>query len=489
MKKRNLIAVAGALLLSWMASAQPMTLQEVIHAARVQSVQAIEARAAFVSDYWAWRSFLASRLPSLALYGTLGSFDRSLRLLQDFQTGGMAYVSNYNMENSLGLRVRQNIALTGGTLSLSTDLSRIDQFGLGGRTWYAQPVTLSYSQPLFAYNQFKWDKRISPKQYEKAKRVYLESMEEVTLQAVDCYFGAMLAQEVYQASRTNYENTLKMLGIAAQRLTLGSVTRDEYLQLELRMLSDSISINENYVALRKAGMLLNSLLGLDETRQVQTLPEAELPAVQMDYDLVLRKASENSSFGFDNSISLLNAESAVARARAARGISMQLNARFGLSKTSQSFGDVYRSLLNQEVVGLAFTVPILDWGEGRGRVKKAEAAAEAVKAQVEQAETDKRIGLYTAVGQFNNQRQLCDVSRRAAAIAKERYALVMDNFRNGKATVTDLNTARTECDDAAQKYIRDVAGFWNYYYTLRKLTLYDFIAGYDLEVDYEEMTN
>ncbi len=36
--------------------------------------------------------------------------------------------------------------------------------------------------------------------------------------------------------------------------------------------------------------------------------------------------------------------------------------------------------------------------------------------------------------------------------------------------------------------MRDIASFWNYYYTLRKLTLYDFLQGDDLAVDYDEMT-
>lgn len=465
-----------------------MTLEEVIGAARAGSVPALQAKAAFVSDYWAWRSYQASRLPSLSLYGTLGSFDRSLRLLQNYETGEMVYTSNYNMQNSLGLRVRQNLPFTGGTLSLYTDLTRIDQFASGGKTWYAQPVTLSYSQPLFAYNQFKWDKLISPKEYERAKRTYLESMEDVTLKAVDRFFGVMEAQKLYDVSRTNYDNTTQMLRIARERLSLGSVTRDEYLQLELRQLSDSIAVNENHVALREARLQLNSLLGLDERREVEPVLEEELPTVLMDYGLVLDKASENASFPLDNAINLLNAESAIAKAKASRGITMQLNARFGLSKTAPELQGVYRDLLDQEVVGLTFTVPILDWGEGKGRVKKAEAAAEVVRAQVEQAENDKRISLYTAVGQFNNQRRLCDVSRRAAAIAQERYELVMERFRNGKASVTELNTARNESEDATKKYVRDISRFWNYYYTLRKLTLYDFLLSEDLSVDFEEMT-
>ena len=305
---------------------------------------------------------------------------------------------------------------------------------------------------------------------------------------MDRFFRVMEAQKLYDVSRTNYDNTTQMLRIARERLSLGSVTRDEYLQLELRMLSDSIAVNENEVALREARMQLNSLLGLDEMREVEPVLEEELPAVLMDYGLVLDKASENASFPLDNAINLLNAESAIAQAKASRGITMQLNARFGLSKTAPQLQGVYRDLLDQEVVGLTFTVPILDWGEGKGRVKKAEAAAEVVRAQVEQAENDKRISLYTAVGQFNNQRRLCDVSRRAAAIAQERYELVMERFRNGKASVTELNTARNESEDATKKYVRDISRFWNYYYTLRKLTLYDFLLSEDLSVDFEEMT-
>ena len=112
-----------------------MTLEEVIGEARTQSVQALQARAAFVSDYWAWRSYQASRLPSLSLYGTLGSFDRSLRLLQDPQSGELLYTSNYNMENSIGLRARQNITFTGDPYSgiiISLGIHSLDNKQLEG---------------------------------------------------------------------------------------------------------------------------------------------------------------------------------------------------------------------------------------------------------------------------------------------------------------------------------------------------------------------
>ena len=465
-----------------------MSLEDAIQAARRQSVAALQARSAFISSYWSWRSYQASMLPSLNLYGEVGSFNRSLTRFQDFNNGEYLYTSTNNMTNSLGLALSQNIGLTGGTIRLYSDLSRIDQFGNNSRqTWYTQPVTLYYSQPFLSYNRFKWNKLISPKEYEKAKRVYLESMEAITSETVKDYFNLLLAKRNHETALVNYENTSRMCEIARHRLALGSVTKDEYLQLELRMLNDSITINENEIAVREAQMVLNSQLGFNETVDIVPLMSERLPDITINYETVLSKAYDNSSFSLDNEIRILEAESAIAKAKADRGASVSLSARFGLSQSGAKFHDAYRDLMDQEVVGLTFSIPIFDWGTGRGKVKSAEAKEAVVRAQVEQAENDYRKSVFTAVSQFNKQRAQCLVSQKAERIASERYALTMEKFRSGSATVTELNTAQTENDQATARYINDLSNFWNYYYALRKLALYDFLEGKDLDVDYEEM--
>ena len=465
-----------------------MTLEEAIGTARSQSVAALQAKHAFVSTYWAYRSYQASRLPSLNLYGNLMNFDRSLTLLQSYEDGTFRYANSYNLQNSLGLSVAQNVTFTGGRLSVYSDLRRIDQFGaFKNLTWYSQPITVSYYQPLFAYNQFKWDKLIEPKEYEKGRRTYIESMEDVNINAVAAYFNLIAATKSHEASVTNFENTLKMRSVAGERLKLGTVTRDEYLQLELRALNDSIAMGENLVKVREAQMALNSILGYDESVEIEPVIDDALPNVVMDYDLVLDKALNNSSFNLQNQIDELAAASAVAKAKADRGISMSLNARFGLSQSGAGLPDVYRDLLNQEVVGLTFSVPIFDWGLGKGKVQKAKAAEEVVKAQNLQDENDFRRKIFTAVGQFNNQRQQCVASKRAMEIASERYSLMMDKFRSGNATVTDLTNAQNDSDSALSKYVGDLSNYWNYYYTLRKLTLYDFLTGRDIDIDVKEM--
>ena len=102
---------------------QEITLEEAISEAKAKSVAAVEARSEFLSSYWQYRSYLASLKPSVGIYGNIMSFDRSLTLLQDYNTGQIHYARTYNLQNSIGLSVSQNVAATGGTLSVYSDLS------------------------------------------------------------------------------------------------------------------------------------------------------------------------------------------------------------------------------------------------------------------------------------------------------------------------------------------------------------------------------
>lgn len=465
-----------------------LTLEDAIYAAQTQSISAMVAKYTFLSAYWSYRSYRASRLPSLNITGELLSFDRSLRLLQDYDTGEMRYLENYNLQNTVGLSIRQNIALTGGTLSLYSSLNRLDQFAPSdSKSYYSQPVTLSYTQPLFAYNQFKWDKKIAPKEYELAKRNYIEAMEDVTLQAVTYYFNLLLSKTKHRIAVKNYDNTKALYAIAGERLKLGSITQDELLQLQLRMLNDSLSINDTALSVREEQMKLNSYLRFNENVDIEPMLDDHIPAVEFDYAMVLDKALANSSFELDNQIQLLNADAAIAQAKAERGASATLNARFGLSQTGDTFRTAYSNLLDQEVVGLQFSIPIFDWGMGKGRVRMAKAKAEVVRNQIEQEEIDYRQELYTLISQFYNQRNQCAVARRARDVADRRYEIALENFRRGTTSVTEMNTAQSERDDANQTYVSAMAAFWNYYYSLRRKTLYDFITHTDISAEFDKL--
>ena len=138
-----------------------MTLDKVVEDARNQSLSSIIAKHKFLVSYWEFRTYKAQFLPSLSLKANLGEYNRSISALRDPNTGEFHYVVDNYLQNSANLVLSQNIPFTGGTLSLISSLSRLDQYTPNRNIVYnSQPIYLSYSQPLFTYNKLKWEKQI-----------------------------------------------------------------------------------------------------------------------------------------------------------------------------------------------------------------------------------------------------------------------------------------------------------------------------------------
>lgn len=463
-------------------------LGEVIELAQEQSIDAMVAYNSFLTNYWGFRSFRAEQLPSLNLRTELGNFDRSLRPLQNSETGEIYYRENYNMSNMVSLSIDQIVAPTGGILSLYSSLSRLDQYSpKRENTYYSQPVTLSYLQPLWSFNRFKWDRKIEPQKYEQAKRIYLESMEEITLKSVELFFGLAIEQSNWSIAVKNYENTKIMYDIAQERFRIGSVKKNELLQLELRMLNDSLAIHASQLQYIAKKNQLRSFLGYNETVDIELVLSDSLPAIAMNYEQVLDLALDNSSFRLSQQIIQLEAEREVAHAKANRGITAEARAQFGLSNSAERFKSAYMNLLDHEIFGLTLKIPIMDWGMGKGRVKVAQSQVETVRNKAEQAFIDYQQTILVDVMQFNNQRQQCNLSKRATSIADERYNITLENFANGGLSVTDLNTSQSEKDEANRKYIEQLRNYWLYYYTIRKKTLYDYETKTNISVEFDKL--
>lgn len=462
-----------------------LSLNTAIETAKQQSYESMVARLSFMSQYWSYRSFKAELLPAVNMYGGLMQFNRSMVEARNFDDGRISYVENNSLTNSLSLSIDQNIAALGGKLSLQSYLYRLDQFSYDTRLYNSQPVRLSYTQPLRAYNTLKWQKKTEPLKYERAKRAYLEAMEGVTINVVRLYFSVLSAQSAYQQSVSNLNDRQYLFDIAQKRFELGTVSKSEILQLELSLLNARVEVSNNLLALNSQRFNLFSYLRISKYDGIELMSPYAIPDITLNAEDVLDKALANSTHTLSQQVSMLEAQKSVAQAKANKGLQVQLNGELALNRTSDAFRDAYRRLRDNEIVGITFSLPIYDWGVSRGRVRMAQADLEVTKTQLEQANETYIQDLRTNVIQFNTQAEQCRNAMRAQEIADERYDITRKRFETGAVTVTDLNTAQQESENARAQYIRLLQTYWTDYYTLRKATLYDWIYGYDLDVDFE----
>lgn len=470
-------------------NAEGFTMSDIVRLSQEHSISAHVNRNSFSAAYWNYRSYQAGLRPSVTLDAGLGQFNRSLVALQDYDTGEIGYRANCNMANEATLSVSQNIGLTGGTLSLSSSLSRLDQYGaarLG--SWYVQPVYLSYLQSLWGYNGFKWSRRTEPERYEKAKREYLENMESVSMNAVRLFWNCIAARENCNRAVESYEESSSLYKVSLARFETGNISLDNLLQLELRVLNDSLAMGSAQVALRTAENMICSFIGLNEDMHVELVDDYEIPVLELDSHDVLERALENSSFRLEQELDAIEADRSVAQAKAAKGIQAALNARLGLTSTSECLSAAAASLQDQEVVGISVSIPIADWGMAAGRLRMARAQAETVRLQQEQRMWDYRQNIVSMVMQFNEQQNRCAISKRAASVALESYRKAFTQFSQGRISVIELNQYRSVSDNAQAEYISQVAAFWNAYFEIRAATLYDYLSGTDISVEFDRLT-
>src|SRR5262245_64968935 len=73
-------------------------------------------------------AFNARLLPQVTLGGNAADLNRGINPITD-NNGATKFVAQAQNQSSLGLAIAQKIPLTGGTLSVGSQLSRIDLFG------------------------------------------------------------------------------------------------------------------------------------------------------------------------------------------------------------------------------------------------------------------------------------------------------------------------------------------------------------------------
>ncbi len=465
-----------------------MTLDDVIQDARTQSQSALIAKHNFLVSYWEFRTYKARFLPSLNLSAGIGQYNRSFVALQSSETGETNYVTNDNLRNTLSLSIDQNIPFTGGTVSVYTSLDRLDQFSPDNEiTYNSQPINIYYNQPIKAFNSFKWEKKIEPKRFEMAKQAYLETMEGITVTATSYFFDLLIAQGSLEIARKSYSNTGQLYDIAQERFKLGTVDKSELQQLNLRLLNDNLAVSEAELDVQMKMIKLRTYLGYNENVDIALdVPHIDNELV-LSYEDVFNKAFHNSSFTLANEISKLSAEQEVARAKANNGLQASLFARFGLTQVDSKLKNAYKNPMDQEIVGLSLSLPIIDWGLGKGSVKVAKSRHEVIEVQIIQQEQELREDIMFKVMQFNLQGAQCKLSAQADTVGKMRYESAKERFLNGSIGVTELNTAQTEMDDASANYLRSLGNYWNYYYTLRQLSLFDYIKNEKLDEDFEKL--
>ena len=460
-----------------------LTLKDAITLAQHQSVDAAVALNELKTSYWEYRTHVADQLPEVNFKGTLPSYSKQYSRYQQ-SDGTYAFVQDNNLSMDGAISIDQNIALTGGKISLNSSLNFSRQLGHGAFNEYMSvPVGLTLTQPIFGVNDQKWNRRIEPVRYQEAKAAYIESVEGVTISTIAYFFNLLLAKENLATSVQNLDNANKLYDIAIAKRKIGHISESELMQLKLSALQAKGKLTEAQSNLNAKMFQLRSFLGLSEEDVIEPVIPESVPDMRLVYQEVLEKAQENNSFAKRILREQLEADYAVAKGKRR---DINLFASVGYTGKDRDFSGAYNPLKDNQVVEVGFSIPLLDWGKRKGKVKVAESNREVVLSKNRQDQMTFNQNIFLLVENFNNQAAQLEIAEEADEIAQKRYQTSIETFMIGKINILDLNDAQQSKDDAKQKHIQELYGFWSYFYNVR-VTLYDFLNDRNLDADFEEI--
>lgn len=477
-----ILALAG----SFTAQAVTLTLERTITLANDSSLMAFRYRNMYLADYWQYVSYKAGRLPSLSMSLRPVTYNRYMTQRYDYDQNIDIFRQQQIYSASAGLEVRQNFDLLGGTFYLDTDIEFMRNFGMNTYTQFASvPVRVGYRQDLIGFNSFRWERKIEPLRYEKAKKELIYNMESVSEQAVTYFFNLALAQEEYKLAEENVESCDTLYVIGKRRHKIASISEAELLTLELDKVNARNTLENSRIALKRAMFSLASFLGMDTNTEIRVEMPGRPLAMEIPVDLAIAYAKENNPTLLTHRQTILEGEREVSRTVAESRFNASVNASVGFNQVADKFADAYKSLLRQDLVSVNISVPLIDWGVRKGKVNMAKNNLDVARISARQDELSIEEDIIMTIRDYEVRQRLIASASEALDLADLAYARTQQRFIIGKSDINSITLSLNRRQEAAKNYITALQNYWLSHYKIRRMTLHDFQLNLPLSREFD----
>jgi len=450
-----------------------LSLRNVVDLAISQSSAVKYVQNQDVNYYWRWKNHQTRFRPQLMLSGSLPDFENQTKPITQ-PDGSIEFNQVTQLETSAQLAISQPIPMLGANVYAATGITRLQDFDNGTVGFSGFPVSVGISQPLFAYNWMKWTRMTEPLVYEEAQKRFVESIEEISYNATARFFNYLKIQTNYSLATSNLANSKDNLRIAEVKKGLGKISENDFSRIQLSVFNAQKALNNARIDQKNADYELKKYIGLDQNAVIELIIPLDMLLWEVDPDIALKESLDNRKETPQFERRLIQADRDLTAAKRSAGVNATLNMSYGVSNSADVFGGIYENPEQQQNIRLALSVPIMDWGRSESRVKLAESRRELVLYDVDQDRQDFERRVVVQVEQFNLIRSQIATAEAADNVAEEGYKISLKKFQNGEISITDLNISLAEREGAKRDYIRSIENYWESYFLLREVTLYDF---------------
>jgi outer membrane protein len=465
------------LILGAQGTGRVLTLPDAIALAQRDGHQARAARSSLEAAQFRNRAFQSRLLPQLSLNGTVPSYNRSIIEVQQPDGTSLFRPRNQTSAN-LSMQLTQQLPVIGGDLFINSSLARLSVSGAQAfETWSSTPIQVGIRQEIFRPNNDAWDGREQELQTDVAERQFLEAREDIALNTTTLFFDLYSARMALNNAVTNAAVNDTLYRLNQGRYEVGRIGENDLLQSELVLLRSRTSLDGARLEYDRAVAALRLGLNLPRGDSITVVTSEDPPMVTIDTALAVREALANRASVSEVRLQEVQARRSVNAARLSSGVGATIQASYGFNATAGAFGTVYDGLQEARQFSLGVQMPLWQWGARREGIEAARAEAARTAAQGEATLEQVAQEAHFAVLQLEQARRSLVLSAKADTVAGKRFEVAYNRYVIGRITIDNLYLAQSEKDQALVQYVRSLRDYWQAYYRLRRLTLFDFVTG------------
>ena len=292
---------------------------------------------------------------------------------------------------------------------------------------------------------------------------------DVTLQIVQAYYGAVLADRVVEISEAALEEANKQLDHVQKTHKAGNASEMDVLNVEVQR--DNLepgrvdALNDRDQALRNLRRLIDlrddQALQLTDALEPETFQALSAPVLDSLARMYTRRASIAAA---DRNIRIQKLRES--GARGSRFPSIALGASFAKSGTWANGTPDSEDLRDNWTLSIALQAPIFDGGMRKADIASAHELA--VQSQLQLDQMKKAIALDVAQQRGELDRAAASVEARShtAALAERNYTLMTLAYDKGVVNTLQLSDARLQLRQAR---VNEVQALHDYYVALARL--------------------
>jgi outer membrane protein len=410
-------------------------------------------------------------------------------------------------EDSLGIYftpIRQNMVSTNLTINqpLPTDgflylqsgvQNYIDYYAddrnsqITSRIGLRQPI-----EALFGFNNYKLYMKQAQLNYEMAmKRLKRQELDLVYIVS-QSFYSVLSSQEAMNIAKMNLDRQQEAATIAKDKYDAGLIREVEALKMEVDLTDASNKFENARTSFADRMRQFKETIGIELADSAVIENQMEYTPLIVNPDVAVEKAMANRTEIRESQIQLDLQEMNIKRQKAAGRISgdILLNYNFiGVDKSNRSIplgttiDNTWQNLTGRPGsfgVGLTASVPIIDWGANKARVKSAESVLEQSQINMSMTKIGIEREIRSLVDQLHNSLRGLEVMEKSVIIAEKSYEIERQRYANGEI---DSQSMALERERLNQAYTSKLTSYINYKLSLSDLmrkTFFDFEKGVEV---------